>query len=457
MMRSLIALALFFSLTANGQASGLATTPQFGVDDPPTTVRANRGHDGPRVMPIGFRTPTDVRSIHSMKPSDVYRFVVSSDEPPLTTSITVDPPQSDTDKERERLELLQQQLTAKEQELALLRERTAAATTRMQAEKTRAESLEAQLNHKEQELAGLCTQRDTHQQISQELNRTKSSLEQAKQQVSDIERQFAVSNDQLDESTRRLTELDQRLAAKEQDLQQAKSLLADLDKELTARDTQLTQAKQLLASLGRSLPKQALSGKNRTTLTAQATGDLAKVSAKLTSTLQEELKRGAVVLRQDGDKLTLALSSGELFSQGRVTMTAAGTSLVKRIGTALKKFRPQSVEVAGHTDNIPVRVDNRRPFRNNEELSRARAEHASQALIKSGLGPDRVKTVGYADTQPIATNDTEEGRSKNRRVEIIVTQQTEPIASSSEKNETAAGTARPATQRGNVVQKVVNR
>lgn len=459
MMRPLFAFVLFFSLTANGQASGLAA-PQSAGNAQPTAAYSDRDHGLPAFIPVGFRTPADVRSVQSKKSSDAYRLTVSNEEPPVTTSITVDPPQLDADKERERLEQLQQQLTAKEQELALLREKSAAATNRLHVEKTRAETLEAQLNQKEQELSGLCTQRDTHQHISQELNRTRSSLEQTKQQVSDIERQFSVSNDQLDESTRRLAELDQRLAAKEQDLQQAKSLLADLDNELTARNTQLTQAKQLLASLGRSLPKTAKqdpSGKNRSALTAQAGGDLGKVSAKLTRALQEELKRGAVVLRQDGDRLTLALSSGELFPQGRVTMTAAGTSLIKRIGAALNKFRPQSVEVAGHTDNIPVRVDNRRPFRNNEELSRARAEHASQALIKSGLGQDRVKPVGYADTQPIATNDTEEGRSKNRRVEIIVTQQSEPIASSGEKSEPAVSTARPAAQRGNVVQKVVNR
>lgn len=382
------------------------------------------------------------------------RYTVSSEEPPLSTSITVDPPQaSEIEKERERLELLLQQLSAKEQELALLREKTLAATNRMHVEKTRAETLEAQLNQKEQELAGLCNQRNTYQEMSQELNRTKSSLEQSKQQVGDIERQFAISNDQLDQSLRRIAELDQRLSAREQELQLAKSTLADVEQQLTAQTTQLAQAKQMLANLGRSLPKQAMqdpSSKGRPAIPGS-------ISAKLTKTLQEELKRGAVVLRQDGEKITLALSSGELFGQGRATMTPAGASLVRRIGAALNKFRPQSIEVAGHTDNIPVRVDNRRPFRNNEELSQARADHAGQALIKSGLGPDRVKTIGYADTQPIATNDTEAGRSKNRRVEIIVTQGSDSVASSNGMDEPTTNKAKSTPQHKSVVQKVVNR
>jgi len=134
-------------------------------------------------------------------------------------------------------------------------------------------------------------------------------------------------------------------------------------------------------------------------------------------------------MEQHGDKLTLALASGEVFGQGQDTLTPAGTSLVKRIGLALREFTPQGIEVAGHTDNIPVRYSKRRPFRDNNELSQARADHAGQVLIKAGLDADRIRTVGYADRQPLATNDTEAGRSKNRRVEIIVTQSSEPVAS----------------------------
>ena len=427
-MIKLLAFSFLFTVTINGQAPSLSgASPSWAAD---------------------------LRLASSDMQGGSSRYTVSSEEPPLTTSITVDPPQaSEVDKERERLELLLQQLSAKEQELALLREKALAATNRMHVEKTRAETFEAQLTQKEQELAGLCNQRNTYQEMSQELNRTKSSLEQSKQQVSDIERHFAISNEQLDQSLQRIAELDQRLSGREQELKLTKSTLADVEQQLAAQTTQLTHAKQMLENLGRNLPKQAMldpSGKGR----PAAPGS---INAKLTKTLQEELKRGAVVLRQEGEKITLALSSGEFFGQGRATMTVAGASLVRRIGATLNKFRPQSIEVAGHTDNIPVRADNRRPFRNNEELSQARADHAGQALIKSGLGSDRVKTIGYADTQPIAPNDTEAGRSKNRRVEIIVTQGPDSVASSNGKDEPVANAAKNPSPHKGVVQKVVNR
>ena len=469
----LLCYALLFTVTVNGQAATVAAATQSFGDAQATDVRSDEGRPFLLAMLANLLTPGDARGSQQDNQKAVSAQPVTSDDAALMsaitpmTSITIDVPQSQTGEteaakekeqtdadiaqEKARLELLLQQLTAKEKELALLREKTTAAAHQLNAEKTRAEALEAQLNQKEQELAGICTQRDTHQQMSQELNRTRSSLELAKQQVADIERQYTISNDQLDVAMQRIADLDLQLVAKDQELKM----------ELASRDSQLVQAKRLLASVGKSLPKPAKltpSMKNAfpQQAVARATVDLSRVSEKLTSALQEELKKGTVVLEQRGDKLTLALSSGELFGKGRVTMTPAGASLVKRIGVALRKFRPESVEVAGHTDSIPVKYDPKRPFKDNADLSRARAENASRALIKGGLGADRVRAVGYADSQPVATNDTEEGRTKNRRVEIIVTQSSQPIASVSEKDGQASA-GRAAVPYGAVVQKVATR
>jgi flagellar motor protein MotB len=477
MIMKLIAFAFLFTVSVHGPESSPAAAAQ-SIPDNQSAVRSDDSQRSLLAMLVAFLRPAEIRHTQDNEVNSYVHKINNNDASPAAsmtsitpiTSMTIDTPQSqpseadaaEADKEKMRLELLLQQLTAKEKELAVLREKTAAAANQLNVEKTRAEALEAQLNQKEQELAGLCTQRDTHQQMSQELNRTKSSLELARQQVSDMERQFVISNDQLDEAMQRIADLDLQLVAKEQEFQLAK---ANMDMELASRDSQLVQAKRLLASLGKSLPKPAkLTASNKNALpqpaitTARATADLTKVSEKLASALQDELKRGTVVLEQRGDKLTLALSSGELFAKGRVTMTSTGTSLVKRIGVALRKFRPQSVEVAGHTDSTPVKYDSRRPFKDNSELSRARAEHAGKALIKGGVVADRVRTVGYADSRPIASNDTEEGRSKNRRVEIVVTQGSEPIASPvSGKDEQFANNGRGDSPYGGMVQKVSNR
>jgi len=472
----LLSCAFLVTLVVNGPESSLAAATLSHADTQSTDVRSEGEGTSFLTMLVSFLQPGDMRPGQQDDQKTAAAQQVASEDSALVsaitpmTSITIDVPQgqageteaaeaakekekadADIEQEKARLELLLQQLTAKEKELALLREKTTAAATQLNAEKNRAEALEAQLNQKEQELAGICTARDNHQQMSQELNRTKSSLELAKQQVSDIERQYAISNDQLDFAMQRIADLDLQLVAKDQELKM----------ELASRDSQLVQAKRILASVGKSLPKPAKitpSMKNAFPQQAVARGtvDLSRVSEKLASVLQDDLKKGTVVLEQRGDKLTLALASGELFGVGRVTMTTAGASLVKRIGVALRKFRPQSVEVAGHTDSIPVKYNPKRPFKDNAELSQARAENASKALIKGGLGADRVRAIGYADSRPVATNDTEEGRTKNRRVEIIVTQSGQPIASLGEKDGQTSEN-RTAAPYGAVIQKVATR
>lgn len=464
MIVKLMVFAALFMVTVNGQDSSLAGTPQPLGESPQTVAQSDDSQPSLLAMLVGFLRPAD---IHRDRQDNELRssiHLVGGDEAAPTTSlvpmtsITVDTPENqlaEADKERVRQEQLQQQLSAKENELAILRDKAAAATSQLSVQKSRADELEAQLTQKEQELSGICTQRDTHQHMSQDLNRTKSSLEQIKQQVIDKEREFLVANEHLDAAS-------QRLAAKEQELQISKSnldkmthTLADLDRELLDRNTQLTQARQLLASLGRSLPKDGTQFAAAKGPVPSQTGpsELGKVSENLVNALQDELKQGTVALRQRGNKLTLALASGELFALGDATMTSTGTSLLERIGAALQQFRNQRIEVAGHTDSIPVRSDNRRPFRDNLELSRARAQHAGQTLIDSGLGADRIKTIGYAATKPIASNKTAEGRSKNRRVEIIVT----PWSASPGKGKKVEQVVNQPAQPQKTVQKVVNR
>jgi flagellar motor protein MotB len=469
MSMKFVAFAFLFTFTVHGQDASLAASLRSIVDSQATTARSTGVHGYPVATLAGFRTATDAQHTSADNLGGSHVYPVHSDDtadvdsssttaPVTSTSLTVDAPQSqllEAERERERLAQLQEQLAAKEQELAVLRDKTAAAASQLTVEKSRADTLEAQLTQKEQELSGICAQRDTHQHLSQDLNRTKSSLEQATQQMIDMERQVIVANEHLGDAT-------QRLAAKEQELQMTKSnldkmthMLADLDRELLDRNTQLTQAKQLLASLGRSFPnqgKQSASGKGSVPI-QPGPSDLSKISENLASALQEELTRGTVTLRQRGNKLTLALASGEAFALGDSSMTSTGTSLLERIGAVLQQFRIQRIEVAGHTDSIPVRGDNRRPFRNNLELSQARAQHAGQTLIDGGLGADRIKTVGYAATKPIASNKTAEGRSKNRRVEIIVT----PWSASPGKGKKVEQVVNKPSQPKKAVQKIVNR
>jgi flagellar motor protein MotB len=364
---------------------------------------------------------------------------------------------------RRATEAEQQIVAGKEQELAQVKRRLTEAEQQMAEKerelaqaKRRATEADLQMAGKEQELAQA---KRRAAEVDQQMAGKEQELAQTKRRVTDAEQQTAGKELELAQAKRRVTEAEQQTAKKEQELAQVKEdlkqvtqKLADLNPQLTAKDAELARTKQLLTDLEFNSSKQAgptpaqeenppslalqpidhnLSLTNLLGPDSEATddeetfassSDLGKISESLTNLLQPELKKGSAALKQRGNKLTLALATGELFSPGDATVTLGGISLLERVGVVLHGFRYQSIEVAGHTDNTPLRSDPRKGFRDNVELSRTRAERAIQILIGGGLEADRIKAVGYADSKPIATNDTEKGRGKNRRMEIVITQ-----------------------------------
>ncbi len=343
---------------------------------------------------------------------------------------------------KRRISEVEQQMTGKEQELDYA--------------KRRVTEVEQQTTGKEQELTQF---KRRIAEVEQQMSGKEQELAQAKRRAAEAEQQTTGKEQELTQFKRRITEADQQAAKKEQELAQVKEdlrqvtqKLADLTPQLTAKDSELTRTKQLLTEFELNPPKPGSSTsaqeENPPPLSLQSvdhnlsltnlpgpdsevpddgdvftsSSELSKISEGLATLLLPELKKGSAALKQRGHKLTLSLATGELFSTGDATVTLGGTSLLERIGVVLHGFRYQNIEVAGHTDNTPLRNDSRKGFRDNTELSRIRAEHAVQVLINGGLEADRVKAVGYADSKPIATNDTEKGRSKNRRMEIVITQ-----------------------------------
>lgn len=100
------------------------------------------------------------------------------------------------------------------------------------------------------------------------------------------------------------------------------------------------------------------------------------------------------------------------FATGSATIEASSNSQLDQIATMLKSAPQLSVEVAGHTDNVGAADANMK-------LSEARATAVAQALVSRGIPAARVTAKGYGPTAPIADNRTEDGRAKNRRVELV--------------------------------------
>src|SRR6185503_11899727 len=99
----------------------------------------------------------------------------------------------------------------------------------------------------------------------------------------------------------------------------------------------------------------------------------------------------------------------------------AGVKVLKQVSDILKTVTDKQIRIEGHTDNVPISSKLQDKFKTNWELSTARATTVVRYLIdQGGVQPQALSAVGYADTHPIASNESEEGRSSNRRIEIVL-------------------------------------
>lgn len=137
--------------------------------------------------------------------------------------------------------------------------------------------------------------------------------------------------------------------------------------------------------------------------------------------LQPEVEAKKVTLWNDNGRVLVRINNAGLFAVGSADVQPGFRDLIERIGIALAtaQFKAQ---VIGYTDNQPF--NNPRRYRSNQELSEARASNVG-AILQNYTGLDAITNQGKADSNPIASNDTEAGRAQNRRTEILVIGKTE--------------------------------
>ncbi len=143
----------------------------------------------------------------------------------------------------------------------------------------------------------------------------------------------------------------------------------------------------------------------------------------LVADLQEELAEGQIEIEQLRDGLRLNLAQDVLFASGSAELSRAGTAVVKKVAGRLK-VAPYRIQVQGHTDPIPIRSKLRDHYPTNWELAAARASQVVRFLANQGVRPDRLRAVSFGEYRPVASNETADGRAKNRRIEIRL----EPLA-----------------------------
>jgi chemotaxis protein MotB len=281
----------------------------------------------------------------------------------------------------------------------------------------------------------LADESQTRQRLEQRVAEETQSAQRLQQRFGELQNEAARSRD----AERRLTlelEAAQKKAAESQTASQQQIDLAE--QEISRRKAALAETTRHLATLDQEKQKIAAALAEHQQRLQELTTALSVEQARAASLTQENQRLGReydalkksleseiadrdLKLRHAQSRLVLSILDHVLFDSGETTLKPSGMKVLDHVSAALKKISDREIHVEGHTDNRPTRGPLAKRYPTNWELSTSRATTVVRYLIEqAGLPAPNLSAVGYADTRPVAPNDTEASRAENRRIEILL-------------------------------------
>jgi chemotaxis protein MotB len=317
---------------------------------------------------------------------------------------------------------LKDSLKAKESELASLEEKL----KKSDSEKTELEAKYAKL---EKEHAELVKKRD---QLTADNATLKTTLGAKKEELTDqimaMKEKAAMKENAIKVLEGDTAAKDKEMAGLKSETNGLKSDVAALTAKLSANEIQIRQLNNEVQSKNTAIADLKKEIRDISTDKAKAIEEKEKAIAELKKTydnlvseLSGEIKKGEIAVTQLRDKLTLQMVEKILFDSGSADIKGSGKKVMDRVAEVLKKVSDKQIRIEGYTDNVPIGPRIAKKFPTNWELSTARATNVVRYLKeKGGMDPKMLSAAGYAENNPVDTNDTDEGRAKNRRIEIVL-------------------------------------
>jgi chemotaxis protein MotB len=294
--------------------------------------------------------------------------------------------------------------------------------TELETAKRTSAQLQQQLAGLQQNLDQEATQRKAAEQQAASLAQEREALaarsSELQSRLDGLEKEKGQLNSELGNVRGQITDLEQKLTSGNASAQEEITKLQKQASELEANAARIAKEREQLrqeqSQLAATLEQERLAKEEEITR-------LTRTQEELSKSLQDEISKGNITIQQVRDRLTINMVDRVLFDSGQAQVKPAGVKVLKQVGDVLKTVTDKQIRIEGHTDNVPISSKLQDRFKTNWELSTARATTVVRYLIDQG-GVDRqyLSAVGYADTHPITSNDSEGGRSSNRRIEIVL-------------------------------------
>lgn len=189
------------------------------------------------------------------------------------------------------------------------------------------------------------------------------------------------------------------------------------------KQEQGTRTGVVAGAAGGALLGQLIGGNTKGTLIGAGVGALAggvignqvgKMMDEQEAAMRRELAAAEVAnIQRNADVLAVTFKSDYFFAVGSANLNAGAYDEISRVSRVLNQYPDTSIQVAGHTDSTGSE-------QTNKTLSENRAENVKNALVGQGVHPNRISTLGFGESAPVADNSTEAGRQLNRRVVITI-------------------------------------
>ncbi len=263
-----------------------------------------------------------------------------------------------------------------------------------------------------------CVSREEYLMKVEESERSISELETLKNEYSilqngmeGLEKENTDLKVQIVSMKQEIDRLQEKSTNLEEILKSETSSLGELVSELRSENNRLKQENEALLSKLTTLEVER----------DEEVQEMRRTYDDLLVDMRAEIDKGKVTITQLEGKLKVNMVDEILFDSGETTIKPEGIQVLERVGKVLLNVKDQTINIAGHTDNVPIGPDLVKQYPTNWELSAARATSVARYLQdKSGIDPHLISATGYGQYQPIESNKTEKGRARNRRIEIVL-------------------------------------
>jgi chemotaxis protein MotB len=230
----------------------------------------------------------------------------------------------------------------------------------------------------------------------------------------------------MKENQNKINELEKQLVSVSEENKKLIENIENKNTEIEACKTinqNLTQNLQKLSGQSQKLKEDIDKQKSVLQLQDQVIKLLDDTKQSIESSLKDQISAMDIEIKQSDAQLKVVLLDQVLFDSGSVEIKKEGKKMLLVLAETLRKNKTTQIVVNGHTDNIPPGPSLRKRFPSNWELSAARAAAVVRFLQhEGGLAPEQLSLKAYGSYTPVASNQTEKGRTQNRRIEIILDQ-----------------------------------